>query len=179
MSFEFHVIERGYQLTPDLSFLDISRPPADLLEPFQFTAQATFTTQPNFAGSDDEPYFMIHQDRPIDEAVAQAIRQGRLDNVEPIRILSDMREFTALQRFFRLALDGDLGQDFPLQRLVELQAAGSPSATPASSTPEWEVPPESAASYSRLSAPASKLLRDLGVDDSVAAERAPIPLIRP
>jgi hypothetical protein len=54
--------------------------------------------------------------------------------------MNDMREFTVLQRLFRLAFEGKLGDRFPLEALVELNKVKPHKPTAGIRTPVWNNP---------------------------------------
>ena len=55
------------------------------------------------------------------------------------KVLTDMREFAVLQRFVRLALSGDLGQSFPIDRFVELAKVQPHTAPTPVRTLRWNI----------------------------------------
>lgn len=118
------VRERPFKVTPDLSFLKPpnGNDPVDRLWPFDFMVQISFTTPAVNAPSSNDRY--VDQDplefktiRPkLQELVDQGIRKQGLSSS-----LRDLQDFAVLQRLFRLALNGNLGDQFPVNRLALLE----------------------------------------------------------
>jgi len=139
---ESGVREAPYQLNADLNFLDLHRSGSEPLSPFDFMLQVTFESPPRDenASEDDKHPFEFPLLKPhLHDAVAQFITSGWFRNMDASRVLTDMREFAVLQRFFRLALTGHLGTNFPLERLVELGKL-TPHASPvAVRTLRWNI----------------------------------------
>jgi hypothetical protein len=121
------VRERTYRVTSDLGFL---RAPSDTslearLWPFDFIVQIAFTSAPvNLPAKEQERYV---DERPIDfvdihPRIAELVAAG-IDRDGLRSAFEDLRAFTVLQRLFRTALHGHLGNDFPLEQLSRLTAA--------------------------------------------------------
>ena len=72
-------------------------------------------------------------------AVAQALTNGDFSADDGPRAVADLREFDVLQRFFRLAFEGRLGNSFPISRLVELGRISPASPQPEVRTPNWNI----------------------------------------
>mgnify|MGYP000020273466 CR=1 FL=1 len=124
------VRELSYDLDPELSFLDTSG--QSEVWPFRFMVQVAFESPAYFAGgasrwADD---YNIARDDYIDadpweledvsNAITSAISGGLGSNQDTKQVISSMREFAILQRFFRNALDGRFGDQFPVSKLVDL-----------------------------------------------------------
>jgi hypothetical protein len=121
------VRERKYRITSDLAFL---RAPSgvgleDRLWPFDFIVQITFTSPPvNLPEKEQDRYV---DERPIEfvdiqPRIAELVSAG-IDSGGFRPAFEDLRAFTVLQRLFRTALRGNLGDDFPLEELGRLTAA--------------------------------------------------------
>ena len=106
---------------------------SDSTLPLNFMLQVAFTSFPAYldgtseldGASEDEEYT---DDNPWEfPSIADAIHRTVIDEVgkneRSGEILKDVAEFTVLQRFFRAALDGQLGEEFPIEELGELQDA--------------------------------------------------------
>jgi hypothetical protein len=116
------VREAPFVLDRTLSFLTGADQGGDPLWPLDFMIQAvpqSLTTKEVEIGERWEPWRFPSVDGRIKESVARGIAS----NPDAQAILLDMRDFTVLQRLFRLALAGDMGTEFPLDELVKLQAA--------------------------------------------------------
>jgi len=121
------VRERQYRVTSDLSFL--SAPSGDSLDdelwPFDFIVQIAFTSAPiNLPDSEQDQYVdktPIEFDE-IKPQIHQLVEQGiTRDGMQPM--FQDLRNFTILERMFRTALTGRLGEHFPLYKLATLTSA--------------------------------------------------------
>jgi hypothetical protein len=93
--------------------------------PLNFMLQVAFTSFPAYldGASEDEEYT---DDNPwefpsIADAVHRTVIEESRNDERSEEILKDVAEFTLLQRFFRAAFDGQLGEDFPIEKLGELQ----------------------------------------------------------
>lgn len=93
----------------------------------RFMLQVAFTSEPTFgAAADLEKGETIVDDPWTFPGIADAIESevyaavAKPENADEATILKDCDEFTALQRLFRCALDGSLGQEFPLWKLLGL-----------------------------------------------------------
>ena len=92
--------------------------------PFDFVLQVAFTSSPPFSTSlqnedeytDTSPWEFPAQDDVIQNTVLDSVQT----NERAQEILNDVAEFTMLQRFFRLVLNGHLGDRFPVERLAQL-----------------------------------------------------------
>jgi hypothetical protein len=120
------IFEQPYDLDSNLDFLHRS-PANDQLWPLQFTVQMTINDQDHVTVSE----FEGNQRAQSTQAVLVSIE----DHGETL-ILKRLQDFTILQRFFRVALSGQLGEDFPVEKLGELARA---TKQPAAScpTPRW------------------------------------------
>jgi hypothetical protein len=94
--------------------------------PFEFMLQISFTSSPEFAGAPTEEDTDVQDDSHPWEfpGISRHIHQSVISAVEKDakagQIVRDAAEFTQVQRFFRMALNGGLGEDFPMEKLVEL-----------------------------------------------------------
>jgi hypothetical protein len=141
---ESGVREQAYTLGPDLEFLDLNRPRAATW-PFSFIIQVTFETPPSFARDreksfDEHPFEYPALKSWIDQRVTLGIATTRAANFDAPRVMKDMREFTVLQRLFRLAFEGKLGDQFPFEALVGLSKVQPRKAIAAVRTPVWNYP---------------------------------------
>lgn len=121
------VRERKFRITRDMSFL---RPPEgnsvrERLWPFDFIVQIAFTSTPvnlpqkeiaNYV--DTRPIEFFELEPKIGELVMAGIERDGLRET-----FQDLRAFTVLQRLFRAALHGNLGDRFPLEQLARLTRA--------------------------------------------------------
>jgi len=135
------VRERKFRLSDDLSFL---RPPTgkqlnDRLWPLDFMIQVAFTSPPlevpegiSPGEYQDENPLEFQQIQPKIAALVWAGIQQR--QLEPM--FRELRDFTVLQRLFRVALSGNLGPNFPTERLGALTRATA-GGIPYLHTPRW------------------------------------------
>jgi hypothetical protein len=131
------VRETTFSPDPKLSFLT-DRKPSSL----RFMLQAAFTSEPHQKSLDasgagqasevNEPYEFENLNQKISDKVLQMVA----GDPEKKDVLDGVVEFTALQRLFRLALHGDLGTDFPVEKLSALAAATSADVK-RQKTPRW------------------------------------------
>ena len=121
------VRERKFKITSDLAFL--RQPTGGGIEqrlwPFDFIVQIAFTSpavnlpekeQERYA--DTRPIEFADLQPKIEELVAAGIDQSGFHSA-----FEDLRAFAVLQRLFRAALRGNLGDNFPLERLAALTSA--------------------------------------------------------
>jgi hypothetical protein len=120
------VREREYTLADALS----SEESGDDLSPLHFLIQVVF--RPGMTRDDEsEPWrFPALGDYAQDE-----VRKISNDP-QTAKLLSEFREFTRIQRIFRAALDGKLGDSFPLEQIVDIANQTAASVTPAV-VPTW------------------------------------------
>jgi hypothetical protein len=92
--------------------------------PFDFMLQVAFTSPPPFGDAEDseayadtEPWEFPELREMIQTTVAKNIESDQRAK----SILEDSTEFTMLQRLFRMALDRQLGENFPVEKLFELE----------------------------------------------------------
>jgi hypothetical protein len=128
--------------TADPAFGFVATPANDELWPFQFMLQASFVSEPKFGDGkpDDSPFEYTNVSADIRSAVARGIHSPEGMRSNHPRVVEQMREFAVLQRVFRLALAGQLGRNFPLERLTDLAAVVRPHRT-VERTPRWNVRP--------------------------------------
>ena len=86
-----------------------------------FMVQVAFTSPPGFSEREIEGEYQDTQPWEF-PAIAPQVRDAVLANLQPADcvILADGLEFTQVQRLFRCAFHGQLGEKFPLERLAEL-----------------------------------------------------------
>lgn len=119
------VREREYTIDEDLNFLLANK--HDELWPFRFMVQTVFTSEPDFASerenySDSNPW----EFNDVNKLLMDSIKSRLSEKPELKSIISDMKEFTILQRLFRLALNEKLGKNFPLEKLATLAKETKP-----------------------------------------------------
>lgn len=93
---------------------------------FRFMVQVAFTTPPTFLEgeasadySDETPYEYVE----IEEKVNRKVTEGLEKDVDAARAVEEMATFTQLQRLFRAAIAGKIGERFPNERLADLALA--------------------------------------------------------
>ena len=133
------VRELPYTIDQNLDFLLQKK---DELWPFSFLVQVAFTTQPQFAPNalagyaDTTPFELPF----LAERVRASVARGIAGSPEELANFQDVREFAVLQRLFRAALKGGLGDQFPMEKLVILKQAARGPLT-ACRTPRWNPHP--------------------------------------
>ncbi|MEN2284456.1 hypothetical protein AAGF08_20090 [Algoriphagus sp. SE2] len=137
------VRELPYQVDNELSFLGPTEDYNSNLYPLSFIRQIVFSP---IEHTDDE-YNDIEQ---VDEdpwGFPELKKEGIIENLvwegvshdtsgSDLVVLNQMKTFTNIQRIFRVAMNGDLGYDFPVEKLAELakQTSSYINYTP---TPTW------------------------------------------
>lgn len=107
---------------------------AEIPVPFSYMLQVAFTSPPAFVDeataegyADTQPWeFPLLRDM-IQTTVTGAIEKDKTGRTQSI--VADVSEFIMLQRMFRMAFNGHLGEDFPVEKMTalsEVLAAGSP-----------------------------------------------------
>jgi len=135
------VRERAFGVDPELTFL---RSPAGgqtsaRTWPLDFMLQVSFTSEPRFGAdqSNDAPWEFPR----VATRIPAEVWTGLQSNADDRQILETMREFTVLQRLFRLALTERLGPQFPVDKLVGLSRDLKASDARKSRTPRWNPRP--------------------------------------
>lgn len=113
------VREEPYVLDENLAFLNVNA--SNALWPLRYMVQRVFTSEPVFAKDpelyiDEQPYEFTQVNKLFSETLPAEFAQ----NAEKASVSMTMRNFVILQRLFRLALSGHLGDTFPLQALVDM-----------------------------------------------------------
>src|SRR5262249_56804004 len=116
------VREGPFVLDKKLLFLTGANRINDPLWPFDFMIQAV--PQPlTDDGVEIRDAWEPWRFPTIDGLIKEAVAKGVATDPNARAVLATMRDFTILQRLFRLALAGELGLSFPLEELVKLQQA--------------------------------------------------------
>ena len=92
--------------------------------PLDFMLQVAFTTAPDFGDydgdgesySDTKPWEFPKIKEHLHRNTVKGAKSDKRANV----VLNDAVQFTYLQRFFRMALNGKLGNDFPIEKMLNL-----------------------------------------------------------
>lgn len=119
---------------------------------FEFVLQVAFTSAPQFGSADDATLAYVDEDPwefpALADHIHAATEAAARNDTRANTILEDTAEFAQLQRLFRLAFDGELGPDFPVERLGHLAAALDANAEPVHwRTARWNASPELLATY--------------------------------
>ncbi|WP_133840837.1 hypothetical protein [Pelagimonas phthalicica] len=119
------VREQPYTLDAELRFLRLDAHRGDPLWPMDFIVQAVPVSL--HEGEGDLPDDLDPWVFPVwgDDLRAMVELYVKVD-VEAGQVLNHMQQFTVLQRMFRLALDGTLGVNFPIEKLIEMHEATKP-----------------------------------------------------
>lgn len=131
------VRERPYRIDPDLAFL---KPQGTIgCEPLYFVEQVALSPL-----TDDIPEQWTEKPWEFEELtkgdrLSGIVVKGVRARADQALILERMRYFTLAQRLFRAALNGDLGYQFPVEKLQALLAATAYGVQPAE-TPTWSRP---------------------------------------
>jgi hypothetical protein len=143
-SFGLRYIVREQSFAPELSQL-VPRDAQGAGVPFDFFLQLVFTSEPGFAGRSPEPAEGEEDDRwwefaALSGSIRQQVTQGVAHDGRAQAILADVAEFTSLQRLFRAALNGHLGERFAVEKLVALtDATASPAGRAPTRTLRWDM----------------------------------------
>jgi hypothetical protein len=123
---------------------------AQTASPIDFMLQVAFTSPAYFRADEDKEGESSTETSSFDEhpwefpSIRPRIQEKVLESLKgdarAQAILTDSSDFVMLQRFFRLALAGKLGTEFPVEKFEGLMRAAS-SPTPAVRTPRWNVRP--------------------------------------
>lgn len=124
------VRETGFSIDSDYEFLRIDDSASG---PLEFMLQVAFVD----SGRDDRTPWEFPTLAPL---IRDAVQDGVRRSAEHAEVLRVAQEFTVLQRLFRLALDGTLGNSFPLHRLVDL-AESTAEHVATAPTLRWNVRP--------------------------------------
>ena len=159
------VRELPYSIDSKLDFLRPSPGASRDLWPFDFVVQTAFTRQ-GLVGEDEEsdqqPWeFPLVHDRLVAD-VTQLVR----GNAQRASVIAVMQDFTVVQRLFRAALAGQLGDGFPLQKLAVLSRDLNTQQGPKTGykTPRWNrrnLEQMYAMQFAQLSSVASPTLQPL------------------
>jgi hypothetical protein len=137
------VRERAYAAQPEVLLPGDSAAPE---LPLRFMLQVAFTSPPYFLGDDPkEEQLDGYSDLSpwefpaLRDGIQKRVLEGVATDPRAKAVLDDAAEFTLLQRLFRVALLGNLGKDFPVERLVALTDATAPAkgAPRTVRTPRW------------------------------------------
>jgi hypothetical protein len=146
------VRERAYVLDPDLKFAGVGQSDTTAPWPFDFIIQTSFkspafalrTSKPWFSDRnsevddyvDEQPWLYQEMQADLTAEIIQEIRRNR----EWSDIYSNLRDYTLLQRLFRVMFSGQLGERFPVDKLSGLAKAVAPL-TRSEPTQRWNVRP--------------------------------------
>ncbi|WP_446744488.1 hypothetical protein [Silvibacterium acidisoli] len=140
--------ELPFTVDENLSFMQSEASgTSNSLWPFDFLIQVAFTSTPSYGeGSGD------NHDREADlnpwtftsihGTVLNAVQKHLVSDPEQAAYFADMKEFALAQRLVRVLLNGELGADFPVEKLVQLTTDTKYSVPAGSRTPRWNPHPE-------------------------------------
>jgi hypothetical protein len=101
----------------------------------RFMRGLMFTSAPRFSTDEkDTPWEL----KSVSEATDLSVRRLAAGHANIAAIIADAEEFNALQRFFRLALSGELGPRFPTASLASLANELGSRKIPAFHVPRWQ-----------------------------------------
>jgi hypothetical protein len=174
---ESGVRELPFEIDADLDFLRFDNK-SHPTWPFKFMVQVTFESPRHFAKDpdntfDEDPFEYPLLQESIDRDIVKGMAVARDKDFDAPRTFTDMREFTMLQRFFRLALDGKLGDRFPVEALLKLKDVKPVTPPPVVRTPVWNNPQHT---YAWLKANGlTQLAAPLGVESDLRAQESQPP----
>jgi len=112
------VREQEYKIDKNFNFLNLKK--HDELWPLRFMVQRVFITEPTLATNPneyvDEPWEYLDINKILKKTITNSLKT---DN-KTKRVINNMREFTILQRLFRILLDDKIKTDFSLEKLIKL-----------------------------------------------------------
>ena len=158
------VRERAARLSTDLAWL---QPSSDRLAHLDFWTHTTFALRDSSSGASDESNTAVLDFPPAQLAALRQQIVNRLPSYLSAQLhmpnyeefMRPLEEFVLTQRLARAALIGQLGHDFPLLRLIELEKE-TRRFVPKQPTMRWEPTPSGFDLFDRL-----------GSADSEAGER--------
>jgi hypothetical protein len=134
------VREKAFSADPSGMVLRDGEDPGD---PFDFFLQMVFTSEPYFVGrypdraeDDDDRWWEFGT---LSESIQRQVRRGTAGDEKARTILADVTEFTYLQRLFRSALHGRLGERFPVEKLLAMTEATAPASPSPTRTLRWDM----------------------------------------
>jgi hypothetical protein len=109
--------------------------------PFDFMTQISFTSRPLSENPDagTERAWEYKQFQPL---IQKKVLAGVSRDAAAQTVIADATEFTMLQRLFRMAFEGRLGDSFPIEKLTTLSNALSAFAPRPARTARWDTRPE-------------------------------------
>ena len=111
--------------------------------PLEFMLQTAFTSPPRFgeAAKEGEDYSDEHpwEFPALRRWIAGRVKKGVASDPRAAETLRLAKDFTLAQRFFRLALGGHYGEEFPVHQLPALSRALEPRLSPPQRTPRWNA----------------------------------------
>lgn len=134
--------DKPFKVDAEVSFLQPLPPEVgDLLGGFNLDLQLAYSSpargEAERPGSTPRTWRIAELHPESDPDVRRSLEEDR--NLR--RMLTELGELTALQRFFRAAFEGRLGPSFPLERIVELAQLTTPTSRATVETPRWESKP--------------------------------------
>ncbi len=118
------VRELPYALDAELTFLRRDANRSNVLWPMDFIVQAVPVSlyEDTEIPENLKPWVFPQWADDLRALVGDYVQT----NPDAAQILDQIQQFTILQRLFRLALDGRLGLDFPVNALIDMQVATKP-----------------------------------------------------
>jgi len=130
------VREMDYVIDTELSFLRNTNPEISNVFPLRFTEQVAYVPTSEYANlpSAETPWEFpkLTGNNVLNRLVYQGVQGKSKDRI----LFARMKSFTLAQRIFRAAVNGDLGYEFPLEKLHDLARETQASLTPME-TPSW------------------------------------------
>lgn len=139
------VREVPFKVTSDVTFLDVPNANESITQlwPLDYTILRAFSSKPTFLGSGQDPEKYVDLNpwefEELKPEITQRVRNKIYADEKLRSTYQDLRNFTVLQRLFRVALETDAWKQFPLEKLVDLArtTADSYEYIP---TQRWENP---------------------------------------
>jgi len=108
------------------------------LWPFEFRYEIAFPARPPFLpeGEKQDSFLTPWEYKELRTIIAEKVLEGVQAEARTSALFRRVRDFTTLQRLFRTTLDGGLGGQFPIEKLVGLTRA---TASRKRETPRWRM----------------------------------------
>ena len=112
------VREQEYQIDKNFDFLKLAK--HDELWPLRFMVQRVFISEATLAKNPseyvDEPWEYLEINKMLLTTISKSLKLDKKTKT----VIDNMREFTVIQRLFRLLLDDGIETNFSLKKLIEL-----------------------------------------------------------
>jgi hypothetical protein len=134
--------EKPFNIDAGLSFLSPGgdTQPLAQLWPFEFRYEIAFPARAPFLpeGEKQDVYRTPWEYQELRALIAEKVSQGVQSDAKIREMFGRVRDFTTLQRLFRVSLEGGMGGQFPIEKLIALTRATT-GGNQRKETPRWEI----------------------------------------